>query len=89
MDSGEITGLISVEIRKALDSIDHKTVLKKIQDQFGILNPELNWFQSYLTIQSQVCIVDRHISAEMKVTRGDPQGSILGPLIFLLYVNDP
>ena len=56
--------------------------------QFGIPNPELKWFQSYLTNRTQVCVVDEHISSEMKVICGVPQGSILGPLIVLLNIND-
>ncbi|CAB3993174.1 Hypothetical predicted protein [Paramuricea clavata] len=49
MDNGEITGLISVDIRKAFDSIDHKILLRKMQDQFCVQDFELKWFQSYLT----------------------------------------
>ena len=49
MDIEEIVGLISVDIRKAFDSIDHKILLKKMQEQFGIRDLELKWFQSYLT----------------------------------------
>ncbi len=49
----EVTGLISVDIRKAFDSIDHKILLRKMQDQFGVQDFELKWFQSYLT--KRVC----------------------------------
>ena len=58
MDIREITGLISVDIRKAFDSIDHKILFKEMQDQFGVRNLELRWFQSYLTNRTQVCVVN-------------------------------
>ena len=88
MDNGEITGFISVDIRKAFDSIDHKILLRKMQDQFGVQDFELKWFQSYLTKRSQVCVVDGHTSLAKEIVCGVPQGSILGPLMFLLYIND-
>ncbi|CAB4025021.1 Hypothetical predicted protein, partial [Paramuricea clavata] len=88
MDNGEITGLISVDIRKAFDSIDHKILLRKMQDQFGVQDFELKWFQSYLTKRSQVCVVDGHTSLAKEIVCGVPQGSILGLLMFLLYIND-
>ena len=67
MDNGEITGLISVDIRKAFDSIDHKILLRKMQDQFGVQDFELKWFQSYLTKRSQVCVVDGHTSLAKEI----------------------
>ena len=78
MDNGEITGLISVDIRKAFDFIDHKILLRKMQDQFGVQEFELKWFQSYLTKRSQVCVVDGHTSLAKEIVCGVPQGSILG-----------
>ncbi len=80
--------LISVDIRKAFDSIDHKILLRKMQDQFGVQDFELKWFQSYLTKRSQVCVVDGHTSLAKEIVCGVPQGSNLGPLMFLLYIND-
>jgi hypothetical protein len=88
MDNGEITGLISVDIRKAFDFIDHKILLRKMQDQFGVQNSELKWFQSYLTKRSQVCVFDGYTSLTKEIVCGVPQGSILGPLMFLLYINN-
>ena len=70
MDIEEITGLISVDIKKAFDSIDHKILLKKMQEQFGVRDLELRWFQSYLTNQTQVCVVDGHTSSAMEIIVG-------------------
>ena len=81
MGIGEITGLNSVDIRKAFDSTDHKILLKKMQEQLGFRNLELRWFQSYLTNRTQVCVVDGHTSSAMEIICGVPQGSILGPIM--------
>ena len=88
MDIGEILGLISFNIRKVLYSIDHEILLKKMQEQFGVRDLELKWFQSYLTNQTQVCAVDGHTSSAMEIICGARQGSILRPLVFLLCIND-
>ena len=55
---------------------------------FGIHSLELQWFQSYLSKGSKVCVVDGHTSSAREVVCGVPQGSILGSLLFLLYIND-
>ncbi|CAB4020279.1 Hypothetical predicted protein [Paramuricea clavata] len=88
MDNGKLTGLISVDIRKAFDSIDHKILIRKMQEKFGVHSLELQWFQSYLSKRSQVCAVDGHTSLAREIVCGVPQGSILGPLLFLSYIND-
>ena len=87
MDDGKLTGVIFLDIWKAFDSINHKILLKKMKDQFGISGFELKRFESYLTNREQVCSVGGQHHLE-KIICGVLQGSILGPLMFLLYVND-
>ena len=77
-----------LDIRKAFDSIDHNILLHKLKDQFGISDIELRWFESYLNNREQVCIVNNSMSSSKRIVSGVPQGSILGPLLFLLYIND-
>ena len=88
MDNGQLSGVVFLDIRKAFDSINHTILLQKMNDQFGIKNVELDWFKSYLTNREQACIVNGAMSSPKTIVCGVPQGSILGPLLFLLYIND-
>ena len=88
MDKGKLNGVVFLDIRKAFDSINHNILLEKLETQFGISNNELKWFKSYLTNREKVCAINGHLSSPQKIVCGIPQGSILGPLLFLLYIND-
>jgi hypothetical protein len=75
-------------VYKAFDCINHEILLKKMLNYFGISGIPLNWFKSYLSDREQQCLVNGHLSSPRKIKCGVPQGSILGPLLFLLYIND-
>ena len=67
--------------------IDHSILLRKLE-LYGIRGVELNWFKSYLSNRIQRCKIGQTISEPQKIRSGIPQGSNLGPLLFLLYIND-
>ena len=84
MDNGKLNGVVFLDICEAFDSINHEILLRKLKDQFGIHGSELKWFESYLTNRKQVCSVNGQTSSPKKIMCGIPQGSKLGPLLFLL-----
>jgi hypothetical protein len=87
MDNGKLTVDVFLDIRKAFDSIDHVILLEKLAF-YGVLQLELAWFQSYLSNRKQQCQVNDCLSNKGEIICGVPQGSILGPLLFLIYIND-
>jgi len=75
------------DLRKAFDSCNHEILLKKLE-KIGIRNNELLWFKNYLTNRKQFVFLNGHASSLIEILLGVPQGSILGPILFLLYIND-
>ena len=81
------TGMVLIDLQKAFDTIDHEIFLSKMV-HLGFSQATISWYRSYLTNRTFLVNVEKNLSSPGDLTCGVPHGSIIGPLIFLLYVND-
>ena len=86
-DKGNYTGMVVLDLQKAFDTVNHDILLYKLK-AVGVNQMALQWFSSYLTGRNQVVDINGTASSAKDISCGVPQGSILGPLLFVIYVND-
>ncbi|XP_070182474.1 uncharacterized protein [Littorina saxatilis] len=86
-DSGSVSLLALLDLSAAFDTIDHDILLARLNTTFGITGTALGWFCSYLTGRTQAVVIQNRHSEDTILKYGVPQGSVLGPVLFTMYIQ--
>ena len=87
IENKKFSAVVSLDLSKAFDSISHKLILKKLA-KLGMADKTIKWVKSYLTNRKQITKFKNYKSTQAEVKSGIPQGSIMGPLLFICFTND-
>ena len=87
LDDGNLTVLTLLDLSAAFDTIDHTILYQVLQQHFGVCGIALDWFQNYLSDRTQTVILDEFKSSPANLSYGVPQGSVLGPILFIMYTK--
>ena len=85
MNKGHVTLLVFLDLSAAFDTVDHSSLLTSLQTRFGVSGKVLEWFASYLHDRSQHITINGTLSDSFSLQCGVPQGSCLGPILFVIY----
>jgi len=86
LDNNEVAMLVMLDLSAAFDTIDHKILVDRLSDMYGIRGTALRWFKSYLQDRTQSVVINDNESVKKKLNYGVPQGSKLGPVLFNAYI---
>jgi hypothetical protein len=87
LDNGDVSVLALLDLSAAFDTVDHEILLKTLKFHFGISGAVLSWIQSYLSNRTQVVSINDCTSDPVDLVFGVPQGSVLGPVLFVMYTK--